>query len=45
MDNVLEIKNLKKIYHTKEGETLAVDGLVEEEIITVNNVVYNEIVL
>jgi len=28
-----------------EGETLAVDGLVEEEIITVNNVVYNEIVL
>ena len=25
MDNVLEIKNLKKIYHTKEGETLAVE--------------------
>ena len=25
MDNVLEIKNLKKIYHTKDGETLAVE--------------------
>ena len=25
MDNVLEIKKLKKIYHTKEGETLAVE--------------------
>ena len=25
MDNVLSIKNLKKIYHTKEGETLAVE--------------------
>ena len=25
MDNVLEIKNLKKIYHTKKGETLAVE--------------------
>lgn len=25
MDNVLEIKNLKKIYHTKERETLAVE--------------------
>ena len=25
MENVLEIKNLKKIYHTKEGETLAVE--------------------
>ncbi|MBQ9072409.1 MAG: ABC transporter ATP-binding protein [Bacilli bacterium] len=25
MDNVLEIKNLKKIYHTKEGETAAVE--------------------
>ena len=25
MDNVLEVKNLKKIYHTKEGETLAVE--------------------
>lgn len=25
MDNVLEINNLKKIYHTKEGETLAVE--------------------
>ena len=25
MDNVLKIKNLKKIYHTKEGETLAVE--------------------
>ena len=25
MDNVLEIKNLKKIYHTKEDETLAVE--------------------
>ena len=24
MDNILEIKNLKKIYHTKQGETLAV---------------------
>lgn len=24
-NNVLEIKNLKKIYHTKKGETLAVD--------------------
>ena len=26
MDNVLEIKNLKKIYHTKDGETLAVEN-------------------
>lgn len=26
MDNVLEIKNLKKIYHSKEGETLAVES-------------------
>lgn len=26
MDNVLEIKNLKKIYHTKKGETLAVEN-------------------
>ena len=25
MDNILEIKNLKKIYHTKQGETLAVE--------------------
>ena len=25
MDNVLSIKNLKKIYHTKEGETKAVE--------------------
>lgn len=25
MDNVLEIKNLKKIYHTKDGETKAVE--------------------
>lgn len=25
MDNILEIKNLKKIYHTKDKETLAVD--------------------
>ena len=25
MDNVLSIKNLKKIYHTKDGETLAVE--------------------
>ena len=25
MDNVLEIKKLKKIYHTQEGETLAVE--------------------
>lgn len=25
MDNVLSIKNLKKIYHTKKGETLAVE--------------------
>ena len=25
MDNVLEVKNLKKIYHTKERETLAVE--------------------
>ena len=25
MDNILEIKNLKKIYHTKAGETLAVE--------------------
>lgn len=25
MENVLEIKNLKKIYHTKDGETLAVE--------------------
>ena len=24
MNNILEIKNLKKIYHTKNGETLAV---------------------
>lgn len=26
MDNILSIKNLKKIYHTKDGETLAVDN-------------------
>ena len=26
MDNVLEIKNLKKIYHTKARETLAVEN-------------------
>lgn len=26
MDNVLSIKNLKKIYHTKERETLAVEN-------------------
>ena len=26
MDNVLEIKNLKKIYHSKDGETLAVEN-------------------
>lgn len=26
MDNVLEISNLKKVYHSKEGETLAVDN-------------------
>lgn len=26
MDNVLEIKNLKKIYHNKDGETLAVEN-------------------
>ena len=26
MNNILEIKNLKKIYHTKQGETLAVDN-------------------
>lgn len=26
MDNVLEIKKLKKIYHTQEGETLAVEN-------------------
>ena len=25
MDNVLEIKKLKKIYHTKEGETKAIE--------------------
>lgn len=25
MDNILEIKNLKKMYHTKSGETLAVE--------------------
>ena len=25
MDNILEIKNLKKIYHSKDGETLAVE--------------------
>ena len=24
--NILEIKNLSKIYHTKEGETIAVDN-------------------
>lgn len=26
MDSVLKIKNLKKIYHTKEGETLAIEN-------------------
>lgn len=26
MNNILEIKNLKKIYHTKQGETLAVEN-------------------
>lgn len=26
MNNVLEVKNLKKIYHTKKGETLAVEN-------------------
>lgn len=26
MNNILEIENLKKIYHTKQGETLAVDN-------------------
>ena len=25
MDNILSIKNLKKIYHTKEQEIIAVD--------------------
>lgn len=25
MDNILQIKNLKKIYHSKNGETLAVE--------------------
>lgn len=26
MNNILQIKNLKKIYHTKSGETLAVEN-------------------
>lgn len=26
MDSILEIKNLRKIYHTKQGETLAVEN-------------------
>ena len=26
MNEILSIKNLKKIYHTKQGETLAVDN-------------------
>lgn len=30
MDNILEIKNLKKIYHTKTGETLAVEDFTFE---------------
>ncbi len=30
MDNILEIKNLKKIYHTKAGETLAVEDFTFE---------------
>lgn len=30
MDNILEIKNLKKIYHTKAGETLAVKDFTFE---------------
>ena len=39
MDNVLEIKNLKKIYHTKNKETLAVEdfsfNLKEGEFIAI----------
>ena len=27
MDNVLEIKNLKKIYHTKDKETIAIEDI------------------
>lgn len=30
MNNILKIKNLKKIYHTKEGETLAVEDFSYE---------------
>ena len=38
-DNLLEIKNLKKIYHTKENETLAIDNvsfnIKEKEFISI----------
>ena len=43
MNNILQIKNLKKIYHTKAGETLAVEdfSLNLEEGDFVANISYN----
>ena len=39
LNSILELKNIKKIYHSKDGETLALDNIdlkvLDEEFISI----------